>query len=243
MEQREDLALVALDQPRVGLLVEHRPPELHAVLLAEALDLAVAEHRQPGQRREDRRDAEVLVALAELLDRGLLVRVAHEVDVALEDLRVELERLLDDLPVARPVLVAEHVHERAVVDAVHAERPDEVALEQPERLGQQERVGHLGGDPVDDLAPELDAASGGRTRPSGWRARRATGSPPAVPGSGHHSRWMCFLARTIAASKRMIGNCRATSRIVWMTCSRTAGSRKSSWAVSFHGKLVPSLPW
>ena len=65
-------------------------------------DLAVAEHRQARQRREDRRDAEVLVALAELLDRGLLVGVAHEVDVALEDLRVELDGLLDDLPVAAP---------------------------------------------------------------------------------------------------------------------------------------------
>ena len=116
----------------------------------------MAEHRQSGQCREDRRDAEVLVALAELLERGLLVRIAHEVDVALEDLRVEFDRLLDDLPVALAILVAEHVHERAVVDAVHAERPDEVALEQPERLGQQERARHLGRDPVDDLAPELD---------------------------------------------------------------------------------------
>ena len=155
VEEREDLALVTLDQPRVGLLVEHRPAELHAVLLAEALDLPVAEHRQPGECREDGRDAEVLVALAELLERRLLVGVAHEVDVALEDLRVELDGLLDDLAVAGPVLVAEHVHERAVVDAVHPERPDEVALEQPERLGQQERARDLRRDPVDDLAPEL----------------------------------------------------------------------------------------
>ena len=155
MEEREDLALVTLDEPRIRLLVEHRPAELHPVLLAEALDLPVAQHRQPGERREDGGDAEVLVALAELLERRLLVRVAHEVDVALEDLRVELDGLLDDLPVARPVLVAEHVHERAVVDAVHAERPDEIALEQPERLGQQERAGHLLGDAIDDLAPEL----------------------------------------------------------------------------------------
>ena len=93
MEQREDLALVAFDQPRVRSLVERRAAELHAVLLAEALDLAVPQHRQPGQRRHHRRDAEVLVALAELLDRGLLVGVAHEVHVALEDLGVELERL------------------------------------------------------------------------------------------------------------------------------------------------------
>ena len=165
VEQREDLALVACHQPRVRLLVERRAPELHPVLLAEALDLAVAQHRQPGQRGHDRRDADVLVALAELLDRGLLVGVVHEVDVALEDLGVELEGLPDEPPVARAVLVAEHVHERAVVDAVHPEGPDEVALEHPERLGEQERAGDLGRDPVDDLAPELVRASGRRTRP------------------------------------------------------------------------------
>ncbi len=102
VQQREDLALVPLDQAAVRLLVEGRPAELHAVLLAEALDLAVAEHRQPGQRGQDRRHAEVLVALAELLDGGLLVRVGHEVDVALEDLGVELDRLADDLAVAAP---------------------------------------------------------------------------------------------------------------------------------------------
>jgi hypothetical protein len=39
VEQREDLALVPLDQPRIGLLVSRRAAELHAVLLGEALDL------------------------------------------------------------------------------------------------------------------------------------------------------------------------------------------------------------
>src|SRR4029078_2337755 len=67
MEQGEDLSLVALDEPRIGMLVQGRAPDLPPVLLAEALDLPVAQHRQPGQRREDRRHAEVLVALAELL--------------------------------------------------------------------------------------------------------------------------------------------------------------------------------
>ena len=183
MEQREDLALVALDEPRVGLLVERRPPELHPVLLAEALDLAVAEHRQPGQRRQDRRHAEVLVALAELLDRGLLVGVAHEVDVALEDLRVELEGLLDDLPVARAVLVAEHVHERAVVDAVHARasgrssprasrtpRPGGACRAPRPRPGRRPRA-------------RTRRASGGRTPPARSRARRATGCRRRRPGS------------------------------------------------------------
>ena len=154
-QQRHDLALVARDQPLVRALVQRGAPELHAVLLGEALELPVAEHRQAGQRREERRDAEVLVALPELLDRGLLVRVVHEVHVALEDLRIELQGVPQDPPVLVVVLVAEHVHERAVVDAVHAERPHEVALEHPERLGQEQGVRHLRGDPVHDLAPEL----------------------------------------------------------------------------------------
>ena len=72
-----------------GLLVALRPPELHAVLLGEALDLAVPEHRQAGQRGEQRGHAEVLVAAPELVDGGALVGVAHEVDVAAEDARVE----------------------------------------------------------------------------------------------------------------------------------------------------------
>ena len=200
VEQRDDLALVALDQPRVRLLVHRRPPELHPVLLGEALELAVPEHRQARQRREQRRDADVLVALAELLGRRLLVGVVHEVDVALEDLGVELEGLLEHAPVARVVLVAEHVHERAVVDPVHAQRPDEVALEQPERLGEEQRVGRLDGDPVDDLAPELGGHRGvelglGHRPELGPRRDRAAAlagtrepQPPDVLPRQHHRR-------------------------------------------------------
>ncbi len=40
------------------------------------------------------------------------------------------------------------------------EGPHEVALEQPEGLGQQERARDLGRDPIDDLAPELDRHPG-----------------------------------------------------------------------------------
>ena len=90
------LALVARDELRVGRLVEHRASELHAVLLAEALDLAVPEHRQPGQRRQQRGHADVLVARPELVDGRPLVGVVHEVDVAAEDPGVEADRLADD---------------------------------------------------------------------------------------------------------------------------------------------------
>ena len=51
------------------------------------------------------------------------------------------------------------------------------------------------------------------------------GMAPLLPGPGNHSRWKWRFAKVIAASKRMTGNRRATCRMVWMTCSRTAGLR------------------
>src|SRR5665811_1008422 len=128
VEEREYLALVTLDEPAVGLLVAIRPAVLHAVLLGEAFNLTVADHRQARHGRHERGHAEVLVALTELIDRRPLIRVAHEVDEPLENLRVEFDRVLYDPPVTGVVFVPEHVHEGAVVDPVHAERSDEVAL-------------------------------------------------------------------------------------------------------------------
>ena len=95
VQQGEDLALVALDQVWVGLLVPQRVAEFHAVFFGETLHLAVTEHGQPGQGGHQHADAEILVALAELVHRGALVRVVHEVHVALEDFRVELQGVLD----------------------------------------------------------------------------------------------------------------------------------------------------
>ena len=155
MEERHDLPVVAGDQPGVGPLVPGGATELHPVLLRESLDLAVPEHRQSGQGNKEGGHAEVLVALAELFDGGLLVRVGHEVHVALEDLGVEFKRVAHHQPVFGVALVAEHDHEGAVVDAVHAQGSDEVAFQQPEGLGQQERAGSLHGDSIDHLAPEL----------------------------------------------------------------------------------------
>ena len=94
LEQRGDLALVARDEALVGPLVHLGRLELHAVALGEAFDLAVAEHGQAGERGEQGADAEVLVAVAELVDGGALVGVGHEVDVALHDVGVELDGLL-----------------------------------------------------------------------------------------------------------------------------------------------------
>src|SRR5579871_4593975 len=47
------------------------------------------------------------------------------------------------------------MHERRVVDAVHPKGADEVPLEKPEGLGQEQRVEALGGYAIHHLAPEL----------------------------------------------------------------------------------------
>ena len=197
LEQRSDLALVALDEPVVGRLVVARPLVFHAVLLGEAFDLAVAEHGQAGQRGHHDGNAEALVARAELVDGGALVGIAHEVDVALHDVGIEFEGVLDDGAVLGVFFVAQHVHEGAVVDAMHAEGADEVAFHEPEGFGEQQRAGDFGGDAVDDLAPEFVGHERGRTLPVAhavFGARRdgaagaGAGKPEAVKvalGQGH----------------------------------------------------------
>ena len=167
--------LVARDQALVWMLVHAGALELHAVALGEAFDLAVAKHGQAGQGGQQRADAEVFVAVAELVDGGALVGIAHEVDVALEDVGVELDGLFEIGAVLGILFVAQHVHEGAVVDAMHAEGADEVALEQPEGLGEQQGSGDFGSDAVDDLAPELVRHQARRIPPATWRFRRARG--------------------------------------------------------------------
>ena len=155
LEQRRDLALVALDEPMIGIFLVARPAVFHAVFFCESLDLAVAEHGQPGQRRHHDRDAKIFIALAELIDGGAFIGIGHEVDVALHDVGIELERVLDDGAILGVVLVPHHDHEGRVVDAMHAEGADEVALHEPECFSEEQGAGHFGGDSVDHLAPEL----------------------------------------------------------------------------------------
>ena len=154
-EQGEYPPVVLVDHPLVRLLVPVCPPVLHAVLLLQTLYLAMAEHRQTGQRGEYGADGEVAVAVAELCDRGLLVGVVHEVHIALEDLGFEDQGVLDRHAVLLVLLVLEHVHEGRVVDAVHAQCADEIALHHPEGLCEKQRVWNLVRNAVDHLPPEL----------------------------------------------------------------------------------------
>ena len=83
----------------------------HPIFFGEAFHLSVTEHGQAGKVDHNRADAKIFVAIAKLLDGGLLIGIVHEVDVALENLRVKLQRVLDGEAILGIVFVAQHVHE------------------------------------------------------------------------------------------------------------------------------------
>ena len=90
-----------------------------------------------------------------MIHGSALVRIIHEVDIALEDFRIEFERILDHTPVIRVLFVAQHVHEGAVVDAMHAQRAHEVSLEQPKSFGEQQSSRRFCSASIHYLAPEF----------------------------------------------------------------------------------------
>ncbi len=136
----------------------------------------MADHRKPRHGDQQDRSAEVLPFLAELLHRGPLVRVVHEVDEPLEDAVVVLQDVLDGLAVLGVLLHLQHVHKGAVVDPVHPEGADEVPLHQPERLGQQEPRQNSSG---------KAASNSSRLMPCSARE----GTPLPCPGCGYQRRW------------------------------------------------------
>jgi len=67
-----------------------------------------------------------------------------------------------------------------------SEGPDEVALHQPEGLGEEKRVRRLGGDPVDDSRQNSFGIN--LSKAALLIARRFAMDRPPWPGSGHQSR-------------------------------------------------------
>jgi hypothetical protein len=70
-------------------------------------------------------------------------------------LRTEFEHVLHRLTVIRVLLHLQHVHERAVIHAVHAQRPHEIPFHEPEGFRQQQRVRRFRLDAVDHFPPEF----------------------------------------------------------------------------------------
>ncbi len=155
LQQRRNLMIVPRDQRLIRPLLHLGLLVLHAVALGVTLHLSMRKHRQPRQRRQQRRHPKALISRPELVNRRPLIRVRHEVHIPLQNVRIELNRLLQIAAILRILLIAQHVHERRVVHAMHAQRAHKIPFEQPERLRQQQRSRHLRRHAVHHLAPEL----------------------------------------------------------------------------------------
>ncbi len=86
------------------------------------------EHWQPWQGDHHRTYPKVLVFLAELVHSGPFVRVVHEIYIPFEDLGIKLECVFHDQSILGVFLVAEHIHEGAVINTVHPEGTDEITF-------------------------------------------------------------------------------------------------------------------
>src|SRR6185312_14710620 len=127
MQKRCDLPLMARHQPGVGRLVVIRATIFHSISFTETFYLTMAKHGQAGQGRQQSAYSEVFISFAKLIDRRALVGIVHEIYVALQYLRIELQGLLYHATVVGILLVTQHVHERAVIDTMHPQRPYEIS--------------------------------------------------------------------------------------------------------------------
>src|SRR5262245_18052608 len=98
------------DQSFVSRLIPFRLTELHSIFLVEAVGLSVTKHRQARQSTKHCCNTEIIIAVAKLLDSSFLIWVVHEVDVTLEDLRIELKCVLDRHAILGIIFIAQHVH-------------------------------------------------------------------------------------------------------------------------------------
>ena len=70
----------------------------------------------------------VVVAVAKLLDRRFFIRVVHEVDVPLQNLGIKFQRIFHDQAVLLISFVPHHMHEGAVIDAVHPQGANKISF-------------------------------------------------------------------------------------------------------------------
>ncbi len=78
----------------IRMLVEHRLFEIHPIPLGKSFDLAMTKHGKARQSSKQYRNTKVLIPRPELVDCRPFVRIAHEVDVALQNVGIKLDGLL-----------------------------------------------------------------------------------------------------------------------------------------------------
>ena len=147
--------LMPQDQLAVRKFIVVCPFIFHPVLFRIPFDLPVAKHWEAGKRHHHQRDAKIFIIFSELRDGSLFVRVAHEIDIPLQNFRVECQCVFDELMIFFIFFLHQHVHKRTVVHAMHSERANKISFHQPKRFGQQQGARHVLVYPVDDIPPEF----------------------------------------------------------------------------------------
>ncbi|MBA7659949.1 hypothetical protein ES703_67945 [subsurface metagenome] len=113
------------------------------------------EQCQSGHGSHHKADPEVFVALTELHNSGFFIRVVHKIYIALQNLRIKLQGIFYQAAVILILFILQHIHEGAVIDPVHSQGPDKIALHQPEGLGQEQGVRSFLGYTVNHFPPKL----------------------------------------------------------------------------------------
>src|SRR4030042_807759 len=79
LHQREDFSFMSSHQILIRLFVPFGIPVFHPVFFSKSFNLAMSEHREPGQGYHHRADTKIFILLAELRHSGFLVRIAHKI--------------------------------------------------------------------------------------------------------------------------------------------------------------------
>ena len=142
-------------QPLIGFFVPLRAGKFHSVLFIKSFDLSVTDHRQSRHGRQKQADSEVFIAFSELFGGGFFVGIVHEIDVPFKNVGIKLQRFPNQITVFRVFFFFEHIHESAVVNAVHSESPDKITFHHPERFRQQQCVGNFRRHSINHFPPKL----------------------------------------------------------------------------------------
>ena len=127
----------------------------HAVFFSESFKLSMTKHGQSGHGDHHSTDAKIFIIFAKLCHSSFFIGIVHEVHVTFQNFRVEFQCLFNDIAVFGVFFIFQHIHECAVVNAVHAQGTNKIAFHEPESFCEQQRIGNFFSDAVNNFTPEF----------------------------------------------------------------------------------------
>ena len=146
---------VTVNKPLVRFFVFIGFCIFHAVLFFKAFNLSVTEHWEPRHSNHECTYSKIFVAFSKLCYGCFLIRIVHEVYVALKNLRIKGDCVFYSVTVFLVFFFFKHVHECTVVNAVHTKSAYKVTFHHPESFGKKKSVWNFLGNTVYNFAPEF----------------------------------------------------------------------------------------